>query len=244
MVELQKIKNKQELIGKTFFFLFVLLFLFALLPFIEETPLSKRWPITLVGIFLAISFYITSQIFKTRSKKFNNLLSGEKLLARWELSNDMLSNYVLFQKEERIKKNKAVMVITGILFLIISFPFLFLLNKDEISAFVLIMGGILVLVFLASLFFPWYYSQRNMNGDKQILIGTKYAYINGIFHNWDFPLSGLSKINIIKIPFYGIKLSYYYTDLTWRQSEELYIPVPDDIDLELLVNQLKSNNRK
>jgi hypothetical protein len=83
-----------------------------------------------------------------------------------------------------------------------------------------------------------------MKGDGNILIGAKYAYINGYFHNWDFPLSGLSMVKAINEPFYGIYLSYYYTDRTLRHSEEIYIPSNKEVDLEKLIIKLNKLNAK
>ena len=69
-------------------------------------------------------------------------------------------------------------------------------------------------------------------------------YINGFFHNWDFLLSGLSKVKIIKKPFYGINLVYYYTDRTFKHSEELFIPANKNIDLNNLIVALEKGNKK
>ena len=116
------------------------------------------------------------------------------------------------------------------------------MDAGDRAGFVIIIGSVVLIVFAASKFFPYYYYRRNMKGDRQILIGKKYAYLNGIFHNWDFPLSGLKKVKVIKKPFYGLSFTYYYTDRTWQNTEELEIPAPENIDLSLLANQLKSFN--
>ena len=85
---------------------------------------------------------------------------------------------------------------------------------------------------------------KNSKADGHILIGAKYAYINGFFHNWDFLLSGLSSVKIITEPFYGINLAYYYTDRTFTHSEELLIPANTETNLEDLVGVLKEMNQK
>jgi hypothetical protein len=127
---------------------------------------------------------------------------------------------------------------------VITIPFLFFLEADEIGGFVLIMGSILVVVFATSKFFPVYYYRRNLKGDKQILIGEKFAYFNGYFHNWDYPLSGLSKVKAIKEPFHGIYLAYYFTDLTWRHVHEIKFPLPENFDPKPIVERLRSSNKK
>jgi len=104
--------------------------------------------------------------------------------------------------------------------------------------------GLLVFLSLFAFGAPLYYRYKNLKNDGEILIGAKFAYINGYFHNWDYILSGLKKATIIEKPFYGIHLVYYYTDRTFTHSEELYIPVNKDIDLERLIIDLKKSNVK
>jgi hypothetical protein len=86
-----------------------------------------------------------------------------------------------------------------ILFGLISLPFIFFLEGGEMLYFLLIMGSLILIVFGTSRFFPWYYRRHNLKGDRQVLIGSKYAYVNGYFHNWDFPLSGLLISTLISV---------------------------------------------
>ncbi len=86
---------------------------------------------------------------------------------------------------------------------------------------------------------PAFYRNKNLKGDGVIMIGQKFAYINGFFHNWDFPLSGIQKVKIIDKPFHGLYIKYYYFDRTLKNTEELNIPAPPDIDLEHVVSLLK-----
>jgi hypothetical protein len=85
---------------------------------------------------------------------------------------------------------------------------------------------------------PFYYKYQNSKNDGNILIGAKFAYINGYFHNWDFPLSGIKKASIIDQPFYGLYIQYYYTDRTFTNTEELNIPAPKQLDLNIVLTAL------
>ena len=242
MKEFYNIQNGKKKTEKVFWVLTLIFVLLMLAPFFEGNFLTDAWPIAFTGIFLSIVFLITALIFRGRARKMNRLLSGEKLLLSWTLDNDSHIQYAAFQKSEMKKKNRAIMTLIGILFVIITIPFLVCLEEDEMVVFLSIIGGVVLIVFSASVFFPWYYFRQNVKGDRQILIGQKYAYINGIFHNWDYPLSGLTKAKVIKKPFYGLNLTYYYTDRTWKHSQEILIPAPRDFELQKLVNQLKMYN--
>jgi hypothetical protein len=170
------------------------------------------------------------------------LLTGESLLVRWELDDQTLHHYVVTQKKGNDEKNKVIMGLITLLFGLISVLFLFFLERDERAVFLLIMGAMLLIVFIASRFFPWYYHRQNLKGDRQILIGEKYAYLNGYFHNWDFPLSGLSKISIIEEPFYGLHLTYYYTDKTLKHMHDLKIPAPAGMNLQPVIGLIRKSN--
>lgn len=210
--------------------------------FVDGTPLSGIWALGLIGIFLTISAIICGCIFTSRARKLDNLLSGTEVLAGWKMDEQMARGYAMLQQTESSAKNSAIMLLVTILFVVITILFLFFLESDERLGFVAIMAGLLAVVFAASRFFPWYYHRRNLQGDRRVLIGAKYAYINGYLHNWDFPLSGLKEAKTITTPFNGLNLIYFTTDRTFKHNHELKIPVPEDVDLKHLIAQLRAAN--
>lgn len=238
------IKNKQRTTARTFSLLTILAVVIMVLPFLEGNPFTGIWALGFLGIFLSLFFFVVALLFGRRAKKMDRLQTGEKLLVHLEMTGEMIKQYATTLRDESRAKNKAVMWVVGALFVLITTPFLFFLEGDEIGGFVLIMGSVLFFVFVASKFFPGYYYRKNLKGDGQILIGEKYAYFNGYFHNWDYPLSGLSKVKAIKEPFHGIYLAYYYTDLTWRHSHEIKFPLPESFDPKPIVERLRSSNKK
>ncbi|WP_372649056.1 hypothetical protein [Draconibacterium sp.] len=237
------LKNKQRATARIFTFLTLVTLVLMILPFTDGNPLSKAWALAFISIFLTISFAITALIFRNRAKKMDKLKSGEKLLVHLKLDDEMLHNYASTLKAESKEKNKAIMWVVGILFLIFTIPFLFFLESDERGGFLIIIGSIVFAVFMASRFFPGYYYRKNLKGDRQILIGEKYAYFNGYFHNWDYPLSGLTKIKAIKTPFYGLHLAYFYTDRTWRHVQEIKLPLPIEFDPKPLIERMRMANK-
>jgi hypothetical protein len=182
-------------------------------------------------------------MFRGRSKKLQSLITGDNLLAEWTLSPEMKERYIHYFFHEERGKNFAILTVISVMAVIIFG--LFILFIDEGKLFML--GVLAALILFLSLFafgMPYYYRYTNRKGDGKVLIGAKYAYVNGYFHNWDFPLSGLSRVKVMKKPFYGINLVYYYTDRTLRHSEALFIPANEDMDLESLVESMKELNKK
>jgi len=238
----QKLPNSERRIAKRFWLLCLVFGAVTGGVFIDNTPLSGFWALGLVGIFLTISAIICGCIFTSRAQKMDHLISGVKVLAAWSMDEQMARDYVMLQKSESSAKNNAIMLLVTILFVVITIPFLFFLESDERLGFVTIMAGVLAFVFVASRFFPWYYRMRNLQGDRRVLIGAKYAYINGYLHNWDFPLSGLQEVQTITTPFTGLNLIYYTTDRTFKHNHELKIPAPEDVDLRQLITKLRAAN--
>ena len=242
MNEPAKLKNSQKRISNVFWILMVVFDLLMVLPFCDGNPASGFWALALISIFLSLSSCVVAVIFLSRARKMDKLLAGEGLLARWELDDEALHVYVTNQKMESSEKNKAIMWLIAVFFGLITLLFLFFLDSDESAGFLLIMGSIVLIVFGASRFFPWYYHHQNLKGDRQVLIGSKYAYINGYFHNWDFPLSGLRKIAASTKPFYGLHITYYYTDRTLKHTHDLKIPAPAGMNLLPVIERIRKGN--
>ena len=152
-------------------------------------------------------------------------------------------NYINYFYEQEKEKNRAILFSISLISVIIFGIFILVIDEGKLAMFGVWIALMLFLSFFAFIM-PIYYRNSNRKKDGRILIGAKYASINGYFHNWDFILSGLSRIKIIKEPFYGINLVYYYTDRTFRHSEEIFIPANEEIDLETLVASMRELNPK
>ncbi|GAB2480787.1 MAG: zinc-ribbon domain-containing protein [Cytophagales bacterium] len=232
------VKNKEKTISKRALFFFFGFAVLAYLPFLEDMPSSGLWALTLVGALGAMTALIVFFIFRSRAGKMQSLISGEKVIASWKLDAKLKEAYVnqLFSHEKA--KNKITFIITAVLILVIFG--LFALFMDEGGGFMVMVGlGLIGLIAFFAFLMPSFYRSKNQQGDGLVMIGEKFAYINGFFHNWDFPLSGIKKSKIITEPYNGLYIQYYYTDRTLTNTEELQIPAPENMDLSFLVKKLK-----
>ena len=241
-VIVKPVRNRERSAAGVFAAFGIISLLAAAASLSENNFLSGIWPISFLGIFAGIASLVTIIILNKRAKKMNSLLTGEKLLARWEMTDYERQAYSENLKNTSRSKNKVIMIVVSIFFVVITIPFLFFLEKDETGGFLMIMGSVFLLVLIFSWLMPYYYNYRNLRGDRQVLIGSRYAYINGYFHNWDFPLSGIRTLKQISEPFRGILLKYYYTDRTLTNEHSLYIPVPDSTNIEELIAQIRKEN--
>jgi hypothetical protein len=86
---------------------------------------------------------------------------------------------------------------------------------------------------------PKYYKNKHLYGDGQVFINKNSAYVNGFFHLWDFPLSKIHKISNIKnYPLNGLHIVYSYRTIYFNNYEEIFIPIPDNVDLEKLIEYM------
>lgn len=234
-----KVKNSQRKPVSISVLIALISVILVIMSLSENSPLHGMYAITMIGIFVAITGLITALVFRSRAKKMDTLISGENVIASWLLNDEQKTAYVntLFRTEQA--KNKAILIVTTILIVLIFGAFIIFIDEGKAAMF-MVMLILIALVSTFALGMPHYYRAKNMRGDGVILLGQKFAYINGFFHNWDFPLSGVQKAKVINEPFHGIFIQYYYYDRTLKNTEELNIPAPADLDLKSIVAELKS----
>jgi hypothetical protein len=145
----------------------------------------------------------------------------------------------------RVKKTKntALFIITSILLVVIFGLFILFMEENDERLYMALTGlGILLFLAIFAFGFPYYYKWVNSRKDGHVLIGAKYVYVNGYFHNWDFPLSGLQGIKTINDPFEGVLITYYYTDRTLRHTESIEIPTATYVDVDALIKSIEAAN--
>ncbi len=199
--------------------------------------------IVMLSIFLFISSLVIIYMFRSREEKLQSLITGENLLASWTLNDAQKTVYVNYLFEHEKGKNLPILIVISVLSIIIFGVFILVIDEGKFAMF-LVLIGLIVFVSVFAFGMPRYYKYQNSKNDGKVLIGSKFAYINGYFYNWDFILSGLSKVKVMSKPFHGINLVYYYTDRTLSHSEELFIPANENQNLNDLVAELKQTNLK
>src|SRR5690554_1161754 len=81
-----KVKNSQQ---KAVIISLIISFsgvIFTYLTFTEGNPLYKAYAVTLISIFIVLGGLIVAIIFRSRAKKMKTLISGENVIASWQLS--------------------------------------------------------------------------------------------------------------------------------------------------------------
>ncbi|MBN2823773.1 MAG: hypothetical protein JXQ76_00495 [Campylobacterales bacterium] len=234
----QKIIVKRSLQVALFFALFSLI-----IPMVFE---GSGWVYasSFIGIWIFLTALVVAWMYHSRAKKFQTLIDGTKLIAKWQLSPHQKAKYAQQMFETQKAKNKILFSIMVVMFVIIFLPFILFGDEDAQMPMFLMMIGFIAFISIFAFGMPYYYRQSNLNADGEIMIGTKFAYVDGYFHNWDFPLSGLEEIKMIHQPFYGLYLRYYYTDKTLRNNFEMQIPANEEMELESIIEKMLEANPK
>lgn len=232
-----KIKNSQSVVVRGAWWVTLAAVLLVILTTLEESPLYGMHLFTFLGGFIALGSLVVALIFRARAKKLSTLISGENVVAAWQLSQEEKAIYSHYLFAHERSKNLLILGITTFLIVVIFGLFILLIDEGK-GAMLVVMLGLIVILSLFALGMPIFYRQKNLHSDGIILIGRKFAYVNGFFHNWDFPLSGIQKVKPIDKPFYGLFLQYYYVDRTFKNTEELFIPAPPGTDVHNLAMEL------
>lgn len=231
-------RNSQSVVVRGALWVTLAAVLLVILTTLEESPLYGMHPFTFLGGFIALGSLVVALIFRARAKKLSTLISGENVVAAWQLSQEEKAIYSHYLFAHERSKNLLILGITTFLIVVIFGLFILLIDEGK-GAMLVVMLGLIVILSLFALGMPIFYRQKNLHSDGIILIGRKFAYVNGFFHNWDFPLSGIQKVKPIDKPFYGLYLQYYYVDRTFKNTEELFIPAPPGTNVHNLAMELE-----
>ncbi len=234
------IENTQRLVYKRALFCSAIFFVLTIMPFLDNNFLSGIWAIAFVQFFLAISAFVVAMMYRLRANKLDSLLSGQHLLAQWTLTEEEKVKYADYLLVDKREKNKLLFVIMLVFIVLIFGLFILFMDDNEERLFMfIVMLALIAILGIAAFVMPYVLKNKNLKADGHILVGSKYAYINGYFHNWDFLLSGLDKAEVIHEPFYGLHLTYYYVVRSIRNTEELNIPAPANVNVSELVERLR-----
>lgn len=237
-----KLKNSQMPVAKVCWILAALFGIIILLAITDTVYFHPA--LIMISIFFMLSAIVVGFMFKGRAKKMQSLIDGDSLIASWTMDKMDKRKYTNHLFSTKKMQNTVIFIVISVFIFVIFGLFVLFLKEAEERLFMALTGlGIILFLSFFAFGFPYYYRWVNRRKDGHVLIGAKYAYINGYFHNWDYPLSGLTKIKAIDKPFKGILLSYYYTDRTLKHAETIEIPTNSQVDVEALIKSMKEGNK-
>lgn len=237
------IPNKQK---KIFYFciylgiFFAFVVLLSILFFDSIGELAS--PIIFLSIWLSVSSFGVSLLFKKRAKNLDDAISNSEIIAEFDYTE---KEWEKFKKSEKIIRNEernAAFKILTIITIIIFISFILIIPEAKlIMAFV----GIALIIFYAIMAFavPFIISKCKRKENTKIVIMGNGVLINDQYHTWDFPLSKLRKVSVEKKPFEHLSIIYSFYDRLGPRNYNIILPIKNKTQAENIVNKLKKVNK-
>lgn len=200
----------------------VLAFVFAALFFIPPVGFGRFYPICLLGtlsflgIVMGLAFYISS-------RKYDSLVSGEDVLARWSYRYEEIAS-ALAEEEKRQKKMR--MVVLFFIFLMLGMGVLFCFGKNGVDYPAVSEYAVLVLLTLGFIYIGLPALGFRPSGGTVFILKKDSALFAGRLHVWRFWGSRLIAANYIQGTPAMIAIQYTFSSEYGPQVINLSIPVP------------------
>lgn len=224
--ELQ-IKNKQRQAAKIWLFLAIIMLLIVVaVPLFEIDIWSGGGAILFIGAFLFILSVILFFVYHSRAKKFDELLQGRNILAKWQYDPIFWERFADKYAAKHKELNKSNFIIVTALIIVIFG--IFMIADTEVATTMGIIGISLILVLY---FFAMYVpkiSAHNLKKSPAISIISKDCILIGEqFH----PLKSLGnrfeRAQIITEDINLLEVVYSYQAKYGRAEQTVFIPVPE-----------------
>jgi Ca2+/Na+ antiporter len=205
-------------------------------------------------IMLSAVFGLTAIIFipiTIKSKKqIDAAIQKAERIVLLEYDAKEWENYIINEKNFRIKEGKKTAKLLSIITILIFIPFTIIMGQGEIFLITVMVILLAIYAFMA-IIFPKITSQMQKSKTKRAIILKKRILIGNQFHTWDFPLSLFHDAKHNKKPYEHIAITYDFTDRTGPRKYTVNVPIPKkfkgnpkDIIIQLEKNSKKQKNKK
>ena len=166
---------------------------------IAMDSMDTMWLI-MVGLMLALTFFICFGIFRAQAKNLERMFSGEALLVHFTYDQQEADKRKESETTMRKKSNWALILIITAFFVVITLLFLIFGFDDaeEAGFFALTMAVVLGIVGIAALAAPGAWKRQADRSADEAFIGVKGAWVFGEYMVWDAPLCKLTEIRMAK----------------------------------------------
>jgi hypothetical protein len=220
-----KIKNKSRVISIISAGLFALFVLLIFLPqMIGLEGMNGGFAVSVLSFFFAITSLIVTLVYYRLARRFENILSGENLIAHWSYGREEWLQFT--DKEyayEKGKKRMLLVVMAIIIFVV--FVIFSIIHPDTSKIMIFTALGLAALLAVFAFLVPWinYINRKKTPGE--MYLSKNGIYIGGNFHVWGFLGSRLEKAGFDASDMM-ITLEYNYPTRTGMSTEIVHVPVP------------------
>lgn len=174
--------------------------------------------------FLAIIGLIVALVYRPRAKAFDKLVSGMHPLAHWTYSAAEWETFIKEDLAEAKSISKSLWKLVVVISLVIGIG-LWLWSGDPL--FMLIIGGLIVLVSIVAWLAPRIRNRAVKKGNQEVYISDSSVLVGGAFQTWTQLGARLAAAEIDTekaIPI--LRIRFFYPTLQGPQEEIIRVPVP------------------
>lgn len=196
--------------------------------------MDTMWMI-LVGLMIAITFFICIGVFARQARNLDELFGGEGLLAHFIFGQTEAEGRIQSETKARTKSNLVMLGIIGLFFA--GFTALFVLfgfdSPEDAVGFVILMAIVFGIIALAALLAPGSFRKNAEKSPHEAYIGIKGAWSMGEYVVWDTFLTKLTGIGLSsgEDGLLNIGISYVRWQRHGWQVCDFRIPVPQGKEL-------------
>lgn len=184
------------------------------------------------GLFLLLCGLVTAAIFGWRAARYQAMVSGLEVLARWTYDRFQVQAQVQRELGERKAHNRRLLLVMA--FFIVACTVLFTVvgvvsgEGENMPLFVAIMAGVLAVLTAFALGAPRLTARRALRRGGEAIIATNGLVLNGQLHTWQPPLAGLDGVEWVQDE-EGTRLAFHLQTLSgvgWTHHEPYVVEVP------------------
>jgi hypothetical protein len=194
--------------------------------FLGVDGMSGGYAISFVSFFGAIVGVVVVLVYNGLSTRFDAIVGGMDVLARWTYPSELWKKYSDAEYEESVAEVKPLFILTSAMCLIAGVGAV--LWDPEPGIYVLgIMVFTIILMGLAAFLTRRHLHHDNLRNLGEAIISKKAVLLNNRLFYWDYFGSKLEKVELRKDKDYSVLIfTTWAPTMQFGQSYSLRVPVP------------------
>lgn len=196
--------------------------------------MSGGYAISFVSFFGAIVGLVVVLVYRGLSSRFDAIVGGMEVLARWVYPAELWRTYSDAEYEESIAEVKPLFIITSAM-CVVAGVVAFLWDPEPGIYVFGVMIAVIILMALAAFLTRMHLHNENLREPGEVIISRKAVLMNNRLFYWDYFGSSLESVEVRKDKGYSVLIfTTWAPTLQFGQSYSLRIPVPPGEEIKAL----------
>lgn len=190
----------------------------------------NNYALAAFGLLLVIAGIVTFAMYAAVEKRYKRLLK-EKPLLRYTLKVEAHQKQIQKNVDELKSKNKALLFV--MLFFCVLFAVILPFFVEEKLVMIAICLGLGAFLSIAAWIITSYRVRKLQRGGEEVILGRGGAYLEGSFHAWDMPETGITNLDYEPSNMPGkmgkLKIEYTAQSIPAPLTETIVLLIPDEM---------------